>query len=343
MKSKPKNVKRQNMAGLIETFNTLSLRAKIGLFFLFLFQALAIIGVVASNYFPYSFGYSGHSLPERCTFPVPVNCAGYAVTENSIQLMLINGAGRGIYVENITARSEAFRPVNGSDSNHNCSLAFSERNQVLRNGEEKLYTLNVSTEPGSKCSYYDVGRSKNRYSIEMYYSFEDAGDITHIIRGELFASLSSNHVQDSAGTGLVDSISPAFIIAFVIVLEVIVVIFFGVAVVSPILIIFWLALSIYLIATGRPNKEGVNAKRNMGIWLIVGPIILVAGVILLTALLGYPSYHYVILLALLITMTLTFVGVVYAVNNRAKFALIPLVIIAIVLPALALASLLGVY
>ena len=341
MKSKPKNVKRQNMAGLIETFNTLSLRAKIGLFFLFLFQALAIAGIVASNYFPDYFGYSGHSVPERCTFPVPLNCQDYAVNEDNIQIVLLNGAGRGIYVENITAESKAFRPVNGSDSNHNCSLAFSESNQVLRNGGRKLYTLNVSTEPGSKCSYYDIGRSKNRYSIEMYYSFEDARNVTREIDGEILSSLSSDPVQDSAGTGLVESISTAFIIAFVIVLGIIGVIFFGVAVVSPILIIFWLALSIYLIATGRPNKKGVNAKRNMGLWLIVCPTILVAGVILLSVLLGYPFYP--ILIALLITMMLTFVGVVYAVNNRAKFTLVPLVIIAIVLPAIALVSLLGVY
>ena len=331
------------MAGLIETFNTLSLRAKIGLFFLFLFQALAVAGIVGLDYFPDYFGYSGHSLPERCTFPVPLNCQDYAVNEDNIQIVLLNGAGRGIYVENITARSEAFRPVNGSDSNHNCSLAFSESDQVLRNGERKLYTLNVSTEPGSKCSYYDIGRSKNRYSIETYYSFEDARAIPHKIDGELFASLSSDPIQDSAGNGLVDFISNAFIIAFVVVFAIIGVISFGVAVVSPILLIFWLALSIYLIFKGRPNKKGVNAERNMGIGLIVGPVILVAGVILLSALLVYPFYHYVILIALLITMTLTFAGVVYAVNNRTKFALIPLVIIAIVLPAIVLASLPGVY
>ena len=342
MKSKPKNFKRQNMAGLIETSNTLSLRAKIGLFFLFLFQALAIAGIIGLTYFPDYFEHSDTSFPERCTFPVRVNCVDHAVTENGIQLMFLNGAGRGIYVENITARSEAFRPVNGSDSNHNCSLAFSESNQVLRNGEEKLYTLNVSTEPGSKCSYYDTGRNKDRYyrySIEMYYSFEDSRGITHKIDGELFASWSSDPVQDSAGTGLVGFISIAFITVF----GIIGVIFFSVAVVSPILIIFWLALSIHLIATGRPNKKGVNAKRNMGIWLIVGPVILVAGVILLVALLGYHFYPYVSLLALLITLTLTSIGVVYAVDNRAKFTLIPLVIIALVLPALALVSLAGVY
>ena len=329
------------MAGSIETFNTLPLRAKIGLFFLFLFQALAIAGIIASDYFPDYFRYSDHSLPERCTLHVPVNCVDYVVTENGIQLMVLNGGGRGIYVENITARSEAFRPVNGSDSNHNCSLAFSESNQVLRNGGRKLYTLNVSTEPGSKCSYYDTGRSKNRYSIEMSYSFEDSRNVTREINGEIFASLSSDPAQDSAGTGLVSFISNAFIIVFVIVLGVIVVIFVGVAVVSPILLIFWLALSIYLIATGRPNKNGVNAGRNMGIGLIVSPIILVAGVMLLVASLG-SSYPYVSLLALLITMKLTFDGVAYALNNRVKFALIPLVIIAIVLPALALATLLGV-
>ena len=323
------------MAGLIETFNTLSLRAKIGLFFLLLFQALAITVVIVSTYFPDYFGYSGHSSPDRCAFPFPVNCLDFAVTENSIQLMLLNLAGRDIYVEALTARSEAFRPVNGRDSNHRCFLAFSESNQVLRSAEEKLYTLNVSTEPGSKCSYYDTGRSKNVYFIDMRYSFEDSRDLTHISDGWLFSGLSSDPVQDSDETGLVDSI----ISAFVIVLGVIVVIFFGVAAFNPILLIFWLAFSICMIANGRPNKNRVNAERTVGVWLIVTPIALVVGVLFLSALLGYPP---VILIALLITMVLTFVGVVYTVNNLAKFTLIPLVAIAIVLPALALASLLGV-
>ena len=170
----------------------------------------------------------------------------------------------------------------------------------------------------------------------MRYSFEDSRDLTHISDGWLFSGLSSDPVQDSDGTGLVDSI----ISAFVIVLGVIVVIFFGVAAVSPILLIFWLALSICMIATGRPNKNRVNAERTVGAWLIVTPIALVVEVMFLSGFLGYPP---VILIALLITMVLTFVGVVYTVNNLAKFTVIPLVAIAIVLPALALASLLGVY
>ena len=128
-------------------------------------------------------------IPERCSVPVPLNCKGYTAANESIKLVLLNGASRGMNIKNITAESEAFNPVNGADSNHNCSLAFSERDKPLGPHEERTYTLNVSTEQGSKCSYHDTGRSRNRYELEIEYFWTDYPNRIHTSGAELMTSV----------------------------------------------------------------------------------------------------------------------------------------------------------
>ena len=128
------------------------------------------------------------TIPERCTIPVPLHCKDYAAINESIKLSLVNAAYKGLIIKNITAKSEAFNPVNGTDSNHNCSLAVSERDKLLESDEGRVYTLDVSTEPGSKCSYYDTGKNKNRYFLEINYVWADSPVIEHEITGELFIS-----------------------------------------------------------------------------------------------------------------------------------------------------------
>ena len=126
-------------------------------------------------------------LPERCTFPVPINCQDYIINEDSVQLVFLNGGGRGMHIRDITAESQAFKPLDTGYGNHKCSLSVSERDQLLRNGEAKTYTLDVSTENGSKCVYHDTNMSKNRYEIEFFYAWEDS-PVEHKVSGEIFAA-----------------------------------------------------------------------------------------------------------------------------------------------------------
>ena len=126
-------------------------------------------------------------LPERCTFPVPINCQDYIINEDSVQLVFLNGGGRGMHIRDITAESQAFKPLDTGYGNHKCSLSVSERDQLLRNGEAKTYTLDVSTENGSKCVYHGTNMSKNRYEIEFFYAWEDS-PVEHKVSGEIFAA-----------------------------------------------------------------------------------------------------------------------------------------------------------
>ena len=93
-------------------------------------------------------------------------------------------------VRNITVQSHDLNPADGTNSNHACSLAVSERNHLLRTGQEKIYTLNVSTEKGVVgCPYYDTGRKSNRYFIKVDYNWMGNGTINHRVDGELLVAV----------------------------------------------------------------------------------------------------------------------------------------------------------
>ena len=38
-------------------------------------------------------------IPERCSVPVPLNCKGYTAANESIKLVLLNGASRGMVIK----------------------------------------------------------------------------------------------------------------------------------------------------------------------------------------------------------------------------------------------------
>ena len=97
-------------------------------------------------------------LPERCTFPVPLNCEDHVVNEENIQVVLLNGAGRGMAVRSIVAESEAFDADGSGDDNYKCiwtpiddnstSVTTDDRidaagSQLLKNGESETFTLNI--------------------------------------------------------------------------------------------------------------------------------------------------------------------------------------------------------
>ena len=127
--------------------------------------------------------------PERCSLPVPLNCQDHVVLNDEVKIVLLNGGDRGIRIKNITATSKAFRPIEGGDANHKCSLAVSERDELLRKGERKTYTLNVSTETGViGCPYYDTGIGKNSYMLDVEYAWADRRNLTQKIDGEIFSA-----------------------------------------------------------------------------------------------------------------------------------------------------------
>ena len=92
-------------------------------------------------------------LPERCTFPVPLNCQDHVVNENSLQLVLLNGAGRGMNIRSIMAESEAFNQDGTGDDNYKCvwvplipvtGLIDAGGTHLLRNGESQTFSLNIN-------------------------------------------------------------------------------------------------------------------------------------------------------------------------------------------------------
>ena len=103
---------------------------------------------------------------DGCRFPDNgLNCRDYSVTYDSLELSLRNDGDRDVYIKNITSSQHSYL----NDSKLPCSLAVSERNNLLVKGQEKAYTLNVSNETGKNC-VYPIGND-TLYSILAEYSF----------------------------------------------------------------------------------------------------------------------------------------------------------------------------
>lgn len=88
---------------------------------------------------------------------------------------------------------------------------------------------------------------------------------------------------------------------------------------AGLLILGWLAVSIYLIAKGK----GFDAKRKLGIWLIASPIVLLG----LGFLLVISGLEFLLLAIPLIIIGLMIWGIVYSIIKRVWVALAPLLII----------------
>ena len=112
-------------------------------------------------------------LPEKCTFPVSVNCLDHQVTSSTIKLIMLNGAGRDMQVSKITAESDALTAP--------CSTAAGTK--TLRNGAKETFDL-------TSCTNTPTGRDKNRYVINISYNWLDSPTITHVMPGELLSRLS---------------------------------------------------------------------------------------------------------------------------------------------------------
>lgn len=102
-------------------------------------------------------------LPERCTFPVPLNCQDHVVNDDDLQLVLLNGAGRGVDVKSIFAESEAFAEEGTTDDNYKCVWtpvssggADHLTKHLLKNGQSQTFTLRWSVPQDTKFSLYSV-------------------------------------------------------------------------------------------------------------------------------------------------------------------------------------------
>ena len=86
-------------------------------------------------------------LPEKCTFPISVNCLDSSVKKDSIQLHLQNAAGKVMVVRNIKVTSEAL--AGPSDSDHGvCELNPSQRDHLMKKSSKQVFSVNVRSTAG---------------------------------------------------------------------------------------------------------------------------------------------------------------------------------------------------
>ena len=124
-------------------------------------------------------------LPEKCTFPVSVSCLDHSVAASSITIVLQNGAGRDMTVRSLDAVSDALGGAGGSGtSNNQCITALGASGQSIANGASVSFTLSTAVGVNG-CNFRDTGRDKNRYAINVSYSWTDNIGITHSLPGEL--------------------------------------------------------------------------------------------------------------------------------------------------------------
>ncbi len=111
-------------------------------------------------------------LPEKCTFPVGLSCSDFSVSASTINLIMLNGAGRDMAVWSINATADS---LSGGPCTY---TAPGTTGLVLRNGANNNFQLTT-------CTFSDTGRDKNRYLFNFSYSWLDSPTIKHTAPGEL--------------------------------------------------------------------------------------------------------------------------------------------------------------
>jgi len=155
--------------------------------------AILVVIVVISALAYFGVLNPANLLPEKCTFPVSLDCVDFVVSDEGVSVVLQNGAGRDIKVSSISFTSDALSGV--------CESVGMDA--TLRNGEKAAFFANGL----AGCSFVDSGRSKNRYNVELIYSWLDSG-IEHDLAGELLAKHEGGVVGgEGFGGGGVDGAS----------------------------------------------------------------------------------------------------------------------------------------
>ena len=95
----------------------------------------------------------GNFLPERCTFPAPLNCRDQVVTNDikdsvpGLQLILVNGGAKGMKITKVTASSEAFNQKGSdTDENYECYWVPEGNHHLLRAAASYTFNLEYSEE-----------------------------------------------------------------------------------------------------------------------------------------------------------------------------------------------------
>ncbi|MBI2575401.1 hypothetical protein HYV82_05960 [Candidatus Woesearchaeota archaeon] len=121
-------------------------------------------------------------LPEKCTLPILLNCKDHKVTDTSgtdtIMLSILNGAGRDMKIYRVNFTSDSIAPASFGNCDNTTAV-------TLKNGDSVSITAYKSG-PDS-CNLANTGRSKNRYKIQVTYSWLDSTSTTHTLDGELLA------------------------------------------------------------------------------------------------------------------------------------------------------------
>jgi len=154
--------------------------------------AILVVIVVISALAYFGVLNPANLLPEKCTFPVSLDCVDFVVGDDGISVVLQNGAGRDIKVSSISFSSDALSGV--------CDSVGMDA--TLRNGEKAAFFAN---DP-AVCSFVDAGRSKNRYRVKVAYAWLDSG-IAHELEGELLAKHQGDTVSGDFGGGPSASVS----------------------------------------------------------------------------------------------------------------------------------------
>ena len=142
-------------------------------------------------------------LPERCTFPVPLNCQDHVIQNEALQLVLLNGAGRGMNVRSIVAESEAFDADGAGDDNYKCVWTPLDSTgnidaadfHLLRNGESQTFTLNIQVPFDTKFELVTLPGPP--VTISGQYTapaFITAQTFSASLEPDLFPNLASNAV-----------------------------------------------------------------------------------------------------------------------------------------------------
>jgi len=125
-------------------------------------------------------------LPEKCSFPVSVNCVDHSVESDKITIILQNGAGRDMLISRMVISSDALGLGGGGER---CEMTTVT---TLRNSQSGTFILNdpidgTGAAGVDQCLFIDTGRDKNRYNITVEYSWLDSPTLSHKLIGELLA------------------------------------------------------------------------------------------------------------------------------------------------------------
>src|SRR3989344_4607890 len=146
--------------------------------------ALAYFGVLSPD----------NLLPEKCTMPVQLRCSDYRVLDSSaditctgtpidacanITLILQNAAGRPMLIRSMNATSDTLTTT--------CGLGQEQLGMMMQNGQRVAFELRNGS-AGDHCGYTSTRRAKDRFDIDVVYSFGDSPNINHELAGELLVA-----------------------------------------------------------------------------------------------------------------------------------------------------------